>query len=341
MSEDKGGRLRPLRPDDLDRVVEVDERIVGRTRRRFFEKRLEAALADEKGFIAVAATGADDNVEGYAIARLQDGEFGGDHRLAVIDVIGVDPQTRRAGHGKLILDGVTTYADKAGAQEVRTQIDWQSRDLIRFFAGAGFAISDQYILECRARDIHLARDADEATEISQQNIDGGVPDYSDPGGDDFTALSRDRVFVRSMRKDDLNAVVRIDAKFTGRDRRGYYEAKLQEVLSEGGVRVSLLAEVDELPVGYIMARVDYGEYGRTEPAAVIDTLGVHPGFGHHGVGSALMSQLLVNLDALDVETVRTNVTWNNTALLGFLGRSGFSPAQRLALSRPIHASSSN
>ena len=36
--------LRPLGPEDLDRVVEIDRRLVGRSRRGFFEKRLAAAL---------------------------------------------------------------------------------------------------------------------------------------------------------------------------------------------------------------------------------------------------------------------------------------------------------
>ena len=349
MTDDTAAMLRPLKPTDFDRVVEVDRRIVGRSRRRFFEKRLDAALADKKGFIAAAVTDSDDIVNGYAIARMQNGEFGGDHRIAVIDVIGVDPDARRGGNGGLILDWVAEHAAKYGATELQTQIDWQNRNLIRFFAGAGFAMAPFTVLECRLADIRKARaaeeydpfvDGDEPTGISSVPVDAGIADYSDPGGDDFQSLSRDRVPVRSMQSDDLATVIRIDAKFTGRERGDYYTAKLQEMLGETGVRVSLLAEVDGLPVGYIMARLDYGEYGRTEPVAVIDTIGVHPGFGHHGVGSALMSQLLINLGALHVESIRTNVTWNNFALLNFLDRSGFAPAQRLVLSRAAVADQS-
>lgn len=342
MTENLGAGIRPLKAPDLERVVEIDTQIVGRPRRRFFEKRLEAALADADGFITAAITGPDDIVAGYAIARIQNGEFGGDHRIAVIDVIGIDPDARHTGNGGLILDWIAEKANEANVTELRTQIDWQSRDLIHFFSGAGFEIADRYILECQSSDMRQARAAEEFDPfvgddmnagISQTQTDAGMADFSDPGGDDFEALARDKIPVRSMREDDLDTVIRIDSKFTGRDRRDYYQAKFREVLSETGIRISLLAEVDNLPVGYIMARVDYGEYGRTEPVAVIDTLGVHPGFGHHGVGSALMTQLLVNLAALHVDAVRTNVTWNNFPLLDFLGRSGFKPAQRLSLAR--------
>jgi ribosomal protein S18 acetylase RimI-like enzyme len=171
--------------------------------------------------------------------------------------------------------------------------------------------------------------------ITEPRLDAGVPDYSDSNGDDYQALSRDRIPVRSLRKDDLDGIVALDAKLTGRDRRAYFEAKLREVMSESGVRISLLAEVDGQVAGFIMARVDYGEFGRAESAAVIDTIGVAPAHSHHGVGSALLSQLLANLHVLHVEYVRTRVTWNNFTLLGFLGRNGFAPAQQLVLTKPI------
>jgi ribosomal protein S18 acetylase RimI-like enzyme len=172
-------------------------------------------------------------------------------------------------------------------------------------------------------------------DITRQRMDADMPDYSDPAGDDFVALPHDRTPVRSMAEDDLDAIIGIDKKLTGRARRDYYEAKLKEVMDETGVRVSLVAEVDGRPVGYIMARVDYGEFGRAEAAAVIDTIGVDPDYGRRGIGFALLSQLMTNLDALHVEAVRTTVAWNNFPLLGFLSRSGFTPAQQLVLSLSV------
>jgi predicted N-acetyltransferase YhbS len=171
--------------------------------------------------------------------------------------------------------------------------------------------------------------------VNSPRMDAGTPDYSDPNAEDFESLSRDRIPVRSMREDDLNSVVRIDAKLTGHDRRDYFTAKLQEVMSESGIRVSLVAEIDGLAVGFIMARVDFGEFGQTESAAVIDTIGVNPDHGHGGVASALLSQLLINLQALHVENVRTRVGWNNPGLLGFLSANGFAPAQQLSLVKSL------
>jgi len=146
MSNEAPQALRALKPDDLERVVDIDSRITGRSRKKFFEKRLEAALANTGGFIAVA-TETGGSLTGYAIARLQDGEFGMDHKIAVLDVIGVDPETQKAGQGTILLDGIVVRAKKMGISEIRTQINWLDRDLLQFFSRHDFLLAPSRVLE--------------------------------------------------------------------------------------------------------------------------------------------------------------------------------------------------
>ena len=160
-------------------------------------------------------------------------------------------------------------------------------------------------------------------------------DFSSPQGDDFEALSRDRVPVRSMTEADLDALIAIDRRATGCDRSTYYRRKQREAMRESGIRVSLVAEQDGHPVGFIMARVDFGEFGRTDPEAVMDTIGVDPGYRGRGVGRALMSQLVANLATLRVDHIRTELDWNDVGLIGYLDELGFAPAQRVVLSRDL------
>ena len=148
-------------------------------------------------------------------------------------------------------------------------------------------------------------------------------------------LARDEVFVRSLEQRDFESIVRIDKRITGRNRRAYYDRKISEALRESGVRVSLVAESEGQVTGFVMARVDYGDFGQAETSAVIDTIGVDPLAAGSRIGQALMSQLLLNLRALRVETVRTEVEWQEFGLARFLSRCGFEPAQYLALSRYI------
>jgi len=164
-------------------------------------------------------------------------------------------------------------------------------------------------------------------------------DYSSSSGDDYASLARDAVPVRSLRREDFAAVSRIDKHITGRDRSEYLQQKFSEVLDEAGIRVSLVAEIDDVAAGFVMARVDYGEFGRTAPTAVMDTIGVDPAWEHAGVGHALISQLLANLEALRVDKVRTEVDWQLFSLNRFLADCGFLPAQRIALSLSLNRAS--
>jgi ribosomal protein S18 acetylase RimI-like enzyme len=159
--------------------------------------------------------------------------------------------------------------------------------------------------------------------------------YSGQPAADFGSLTRDRIPVRSLAEGDLRALVAIDRRITGRDRSKYFQRKLADALTESDVRVSLVADLDSVPVGFIMARVDLGEFGRVETTAIIDTIGVDPNYQNRGVGHALISQLLTNLGTLRVEKVRTEVDWQDHDLLAYLGRNGFRPSQQLCFNQSL------
>jgi ribosomal protein S18 acetylase RimI-like enzyme len=175
----------------------------------------------------------------------------------------------------------------------------------------------------RRTGVALPQHVGEATEVN----------YSGQPAADFGPLARDRIPVRSLQEGDLRALVAIDRRITGRDRAAYFHRKLTEALTDSDVRVSLVAELDSVPVGFIMARVDFGEFGQVETTAVIDTIGVNPDYRNRGVGRALVSQLLANLGTLRVERVRTEVDWQDRDLLGYLDHCGFRPAQQLCFDK--------
>ena len=166
-------------------------------------------------------------------------------------------------------------------------------------------------------------------------------DFSGPPAADYGPLARDRIPVRSMTEADLPRLVAIDRAITGRDRSRYLERKLNEVLHESDVGISLVAEADGRQVGFVMARVSLGEFGSTEPVAEMDTIGIHPDYRSQGIGRALLSQLFVNLTTLQVEKVMTEVDWSDTELIAFLAHCGFRPSARLAFDCRLSQASSN
>ena len=140
-----------------------------------------------------------------------------------------------------------------------------------------------------------------------------------------------QVVVRNLRPADLEAVVHLDTVLTGLRREEYFKVKLAQALSDTGIMISLAAELEEDFVGFCLARVYYGEFGKLVPTAVLDTFGVHPVWTKRGVGRALLVQLRTNLQALGITELQTEVEWENQRLLSFFHHVGFKPAARLAL----------
>ena len=303
--------LRSLRPDDLEGIIAIDQQVTGRSRRGFFAKRLAALSNGPDGLTGVGAEQGG-RLVGYALAGVLDGEFGGQAPVGVLHAIGVDRAAARQGVATALQAALEGLLGDRGVREIRTEADWSEHDLAAFFSAAGYRLSRRLVLSRPVGDL--------------------VEEPPPSGTEEFTW---EQIPVRSMEEGDLPAIVQVDRKITGRDRAPYYQRKAAEVLRQSGVRVSLVAEIDRQFAGFLMARVDLGEFGRTEPAAVIDTLGVHPAFAGKHAGRALMRQLLLNLGSLRVDEVVTQVEWDHFDLLRFLARTGFGLSQRLSFEKPI------
>jgi GNAT superfamily N-acetyltransferase len=324
-----GVKLRRLAAQDLDAVVEIDAQITGRSRRAYFERRLQAALRAPTLHTQFAAE-EDGVLEGYVLARKLEGEFGRVEPVLRLEVIGVRPGEQGHGYGDALLGALEAHAREQGIGEVRTQAAWKDHGMLRFLDHAGFELGTDLVLDCGVHTGRVASGDEEKVLAPEHHHFSAEIDYGEPQTNDFEALARDRADVRSLDRSDLDEIVRIDRRIMDRDRHAYISRVVDEALLDSAIRVSLVAHQDESATGYIMASVDFGDFGRTEPVAVIDTIGVDPGFTGAGVGTALLSQLFVNLEALRVERVATVVVRDNFGLLAFFYRAGFGPSQRLA-----------
>lgn len=303
--------VRRLTPADLDRVVEIDQSITGRSRRGFFENRIAASKVEPAAFISIAFV-ENAAVQGFALAHMLDGEFGGRHPVAVLDAIGVDKSVRGHGGAHALLKDLQTAARGRGAHALRTQVDWPNEPLMHFLGAAGFKLGSRLVL------------GRPCAKYPGETLPGEV----DGGGQD---LSEDRIVVRSLANDDLPAIIGIDHDITGRDRSAYFRRKVADVQRGNGIRMSMVAEIDNTPAGFVMARVDYGEFGQADAEAVLDTIGVDKEFAGQNVGSVLVGQLLRQLSNLNVERVRTIVEWNDAELVAFFDRMGMRPSQNITL----------
>jgi predicted N-acetyltransferase YhbS len=137
--------------------------------------------------------------------------------------------------------------------------------------------------------------------------------------------------IRPMTDKDLDAIVQIDAMYSGTARTEYYQEKLGTATSGAGINTSLVAELDGRVVGFVMGRLYIGEFGIPETTANLDTIGVHPNEAGTGTALQLIEYFTDQVRKLGVNTVHTLVDWNDRKLMLFFNRSGFVPSSRLSL----------
>jgi len=325
----RGPTTRPLIAADLDAVVSVDAALNGRTRRGYYERRLAAAKR-APALHAQFAVEEGGRFTGYVLGKVLEGEFGRAEPALRLEVIGVSPEAQGHGDGLALCKALEADARGHGIHELRTGASWHDHRMLLFLDHAGWSLGSNHVIDCRIADSKLGSSGEDPVGLEPRERPGDKNDYGVPAANDFETLARDLADVRSLSEQDLEPVTRIDRRLTGRNRGAYMKHKLGEALADSGIRISLVARIEDSVAGYLMASADYGDFGRTEPVAIVDTIGVDPGFARRGIGRALLSQLFVNLRALHIERVETVLAKANLDLLEFFYRAGFGPSERLA-----------
>jgi GNAT superfamily N-acetyltransferase len=160
----------------------------------------------------------------------------------------------------------------------------------------------------------------------------------------------EKVKIRVLDENDLDAVVKIDEKILGKDRRTFWKRKT----AFAGIypRPALVAELDGKVVGFILGYVSGWEFGVPDCVGWIDTLGVDPAFQRSGIGESLFKALIdvfrrsgceedaetkdtAKAKVEGVNVVYTLVGWNDWDLLQFYHAMGFKKGEMLNLELKI------
>lgn len=145
-------RVRPLGAGDVERVIAIDCSCSGYSRRHFFAKRFAAAAAHPDDFIHLGAV-CSGSLRGFAIARVLRGEFGHADTVAVLDSIGIEPESRKRGFAQALMDELGRIMRRRGVRILQSQADWTNHDLVRFLEAAGFELAPRLVLQRRVGDL--------------------------------------------------------------------------------------------------------------------------------------------------------------------------------------------
>lgn len=146
--------------------------------------------------------------------------------------------------------------------------------------------------------------------------------------------SLENVEIRTIKAEDLDAIVKIDEMVLRESRRDYWERRLALVRNKSS-EISLVAELNGEVVGFILGDVSGWEFGVPETIGWMDTIGVNPAYQKKGIATVLARELIKNLKALGVKTIYTLVSWDDWDLLQFFHAMGFTRGDLINLELKI------
>jgi ribosomal protein S18 acetylase RimI-like enzyme len=146
--------------------------------------------------------------------------------------------------------------------------------------------------------------------------------------------------IGPLRAADLEAVVGLDARLTGRRKTAYWTDVFAQFVSRGGSsgRVGLAARNGKTLTGYLLGEVRAFEFG-SPPCGWIFAVGVDPAQAHHGIGSALVAEAIGRFRRAGVAAVRTMVWRTDVSMLAFFRSNGFVGGSFTQLEHPLQPAS--
>ncbi|GMR24009.1 MAG: hypothetical protein BMS9Abin37_2496 [Acidobacteriota bacterium] len=144
--EEQDVLVRRLRPDDLNAVITLDAKVIGRKREEYFKLKLKQALSDTGIEVSLGAE-LEEIFTGFLLARVYYGEFGAVEQVAVLDTMGVHPDFQRRGVGTALIDQLRVNLLGLGIRTLHTEVSWRNPRLLTFFNREGFAPAPRFCLD--------------------------------------------------------------------------------------------------------------------------------------------------------------------------------------------------
>jgi predicted N-acetyltransferase YhbS len=141
-------KIRLMKADDFDAVVEIDEKVLKASRPDYYKLKFER-LVQSQDYVATSlvAEGEKGTVVGFVMGELFRGEYGIDREKATLDTIGVHPDHQHRGIGEQLINEFMDHLRTLGVQKVNTLVHWNDTQLIRFFSANHFNPSSTINLE--------------------------------------------------------------------------------------------------------------------------------------------------------------------------------------------------
>ena len=137
--------VRSMVPSDLERIVEIDVKVLGKPRPEYWEMKLD--LARKRSQVSSLVAELDGKVVGFIIGDVSSWEYGVPENVGLIDTIGVDPDYQKAGIARRLFEEMSDNLKRAGVDTIYTFVTRRDWKLLKFFNRMGFQAGDMVHLE--------------------------------------------------------------------------------------------------------------------------------------------------------------------------------------------------
>jgi predicted N-acetyltransferase YhbS len=140
-------KIRALKTEDLGAIVKVDERVLGESRKNYWERKLK--LMNNKSSQISLVAEVEGEVVGFILGDVSGWEFGVPETIGWMDTIGVDPAYQKKGVATALAHELVKNLKAIGVRTIYTLVSWNDWDLLQFFHAMGFTRGDMINLELK------------------------------------------------------------------------------------------------------------------------------------------------------------------------------------------------
>ena len=133
-------QIRALRKEDLEAIVEIDEKVLGENRAGYWKRKLEL-MNNRLSQISLVAE-VEGKVVAFILGDVSGWEFGVPETIGWIDTIGVEPSYQKKGVATALAHELINNLKTMGVRSIYTLVSWNDWDLLQFFHAMGFSRGD-------------------------------------------------------------------------------------------------------------------------------------------------------------------------------------------------------
>ena len=130
-----GVNIRPITIEDVDAIVEIDRKVIGKSRPDYWKKVVPENPQYPFSSLVAEFEG---KVIGFVVGEVSGWEFGVPDTIGWLSIIGVDPDYQHQGVARRLSQEFVKNLKSIGVSVIYTLVNWNDWDLLKFFRAMGF-----------------------------------------------------------------------------------------------------------------------------------------------------------------------------------------------------------